>query len=64
MLNDISLNDISQLREEIIRNLREDGANITVEITITAEKTDGFDEDATRSVRENSLLLGVEFTEE
>ena len=64
VLNDISLDDISQLREEIIRNLREDGAEVSVEITITAHKPDGLSESITRSIRENGAQLGVDISEE
>ena len=57
----ISLDDINTLREEIIRNLTADGGEITVEITVSARKPDGFSEAITRSVRENSVQLGLEF---
>ena len=57
-----SLDDIHNLREEIIRNLTEDGGDITVEIIVSARKDDGFSEGITRSVRENSAQLGLEFT--
>ena len=59
---DISLDDINQLREEIIRNLIDDGGEITVEITVSARKPEGFSESITRSLRENSIQLGLEFT--
>ena len=59
----LSLDDINNLREEIIRNLSQDGGEITVEITITARKSVGFSEGIARSVRENSLQLGLEFIE-
>ena len=59
---DISLDDINNLREEIIRNLAHDGGMVTVEITISAQKGDGFSQDITRSIRENSAQLGLEFT--
>ena len=59
---DISLDDINALREEIIRNLSADGGEITVEITVSALKPEGFSESTTRSVRENSVQLGMEFT--
>lgn len=58
---DIDLNDISQLREEIIRNLNEDGGEITVSVTVSARKHDGFSENTVRSVRENSEQLGLNF---
>ena len=59
----LSLDDINNLREEIIRNLSQDGGEITVEITISARKPGGFSEGVARSVRENSFQLGLEFTE-
>lgn len=60
----ISLDDINQLREEIIRNLSNDGGEITVEITVSASNPEGFSEGIARSVRENSRQLGLEFNEE
>ena len=60
----ISLDDINVLREEIIRNLSSDGGEITVEITVSASKLDGFSEGIIRSVRENSAQLGLEFNTE
>ena len=59
--NDVSLDDINQLREEIIRTLSDGGGTITVAITITADKADGFSESTTRAVRENSAQLGMDF---
>ena len=59
--NDISLDDISVFREEIIRNLSDDGGEVTVKITITANKPEGFSESAARAVRENSDQLGLDF---
>ena len=59
--NDISLDDISVLREEIIRNLSDDGGGVTVEITITANKPEGFSESTARVVRENSVQLSLDF---
>ena len=58
---DISLDDIDRLREEIIRNLHDDGGQVTIKITITAEHADGFSESATRTVRENSGHLGLDY---
>ena len=58
---DVSLDDIDRLRDEIIDNLRDDGGQVTVEITITAEKTDGFSESVTRTVRDNSEQLGLDY---
>ena len=61
---DISLDDINQLSQEIIRNLREGGGEVSVEIVVSASKADGFGEAITRSVRDNSIQLELEFTEE
>ena len=58
--SDLSLDDINALREEIIRNLRSDGGDITVAITVSASKPDGFSESIIRSIRENSAHLGLE----
>ena len=55
----VSLDDVSQLRDEIIRNLNEDGGSVTVQITISAHKPSGFSESITRSVRENGIQLGL-----
>ena len=58
----LSLDDFNTLREEIIRNLSQDGGEVTVQITISARKPDGFSEGTTRSVKENSVQLGLEFS--
>ena len=58
----ISLDDINLLRDEIIRNLSDDGGKITVEIIVSASKAEGFSEGTIRSVRDNSAQLGLEFT--
>ena len=59
--NDISLDDISLLRDEIIRNLSAMTVElITVKIIITANKPEGFSESTARAVRENSDQLGLD----
>ena len=58
--NDISLDDISLLRDEIIRNLSADSGEVIVKITITANKPEGFSESTARAVRENSDQLGLD----
>ena len=58
----ISLDDINVIREEIIRNLSNDGGDVTVEIIVSASKPSGFSESITRSVRENSAQLGLDFS--
>lgn len=60
MQGEISLDDARTLSDEIIRNLREDGGEISIEITVSAHKPDGFSESTTRAVRENSVQLGLE----
>lgn len=59
--DDVSLDDISALREEIIRNLSDDGGEVTVKITITAKKPDGFSEGTARALRDNSEQLSLDF---
>ena len=58
---DLSLDDFSNLRNDIIRVLREGGGEVTVTITIEASNNDGFDEGVTRPVRDNSGQLGLNF---
>ena len=58
--DDISLDDISPLREEVIRNLNADGGSVTIEIVITANNPEGFSESTDRAVRENSVQLGLD----
>ena len=58
---DIDLNDISMLREEIIRSLSDGGGDITVSLTVSARNPEGFSENIVRSIRENSLQLGLNF---
>ena len=60
---DISLDDISLLRDEIIVNLQRDGGEVTVEITITGRKQGGFSESTRRAIRENSVQLSLDFNE-
>ena len=61
---DISLDDINQLSQEIIRNLKDDGGEVTVKIIVSASKEEGFSEGIVRSVRQNSQQLELEFREE
>ena len=58
---DLSLDDFSNLRNDIIRVLRDSGGEITVTVTVEARKDGGFDEGVTRPVRENSGQLGMNF---
>ena len=57
---ELSLDDIDDLRQEIIGPLSTDGGDVTVEITITAYKADGFSQNIERSVKENSIELNIE----
>lgn len=59
-----TLDEIDQLRDEIIRNLSKDGGEILVHIVVSATKAEGFSDSVTRSVRENSNQLQLEFREE
>ncbi len=63
LADDISLDEVNQLRDEIIRNLRGKNVELTVQITIRAHKPDGFAENVTRAVRENSPQLGMDYRE-
>ena len=58
------LNDIGLIENEIIQNLRTDGGEVTISITISATKPDGFSESITRSVRENSDQLGLDYEDD
>ena len=60
MQDNISLDNINQLRDEIIRNLNADNGAVTIEITITGNKAEGFSESTARAVRENSAQLGLD----
>ena len=61
--DDISLDEVNDLRQEIIRNLREGGGRVTVTITIEADNPDGFPENAVRTVKENSGQLGLDYAQ-
>ena len=60
MSADISLDEVSRLRDEIVRTLRDDGAEIEIAVTVTARKPDGFSEHAARAARENAVQLGLD----
>lgn len=60
---DVAMYDFNLLRNEIVRNLRNDGGDVTVKVIIRADKTGGFSESITRAVRENSVQLELDFTE-
>ena len=63
MQGDISLDAVNSLRDEIIRSLSDDGGKVTIEIRITAEKAEGFQDDVARVVRENGIQLGLDFSQ-
>ncbi len=53
--------EIKALQDEIVRTLKADGGNVSIEITVTAEKSDGFSENTTRAVKQNSEHLNADF---
>ena len=57
---DISLDDVSEIQAEIVRNLRDDGGEVTVTITVAASKSGGFSQNTIRSIRENGSSLQLE----
>ena len=59
---ELSFNDeIDTIQDEIVRTLKADGGTVKVEIIVTADKSDGFSENTTRAVRDNSDHLNAEF---
>ena len=59
----LSLDDLSPLRDEIVRTLMDGGGEVTISVTISATNASGFSESITRAVRENSRQLGLDFKE-
>lgn len=57
---ELSLDAINDLRQEIIAPLGADGGDVTIEITITAYKAEGFSQNIERSVKENGIELDIE----
>ena len=57
--NDLSV-DLNVYREELLRTLRTGGGDVAIEITIVAHNPDGFSENITRSIRQNSEQLGFD----
>ncbi len=55
------MDEIETLQDEIARILQADGGNVKIEITVTANKSDGFSENTTRAVKQNSEHLNAEF---
>ena len=61
---DGSLYDLNLLRDEIAQNLADDGAEVTIEITITGLKAEGFSRNTSTGVAQNSESLGVELEDD
>jgi hypothetical protein len=55
------MEEIEILQDEIARTLQADGGNVKIEITVTASKSDGFSENTTRAIKQNSEHLNAEF---
>ena len=55
------MDDIETLQDEIARTLQTDGGTVKVEVTVIANKSDGFSENTTRAVKQNSEHLNAEF---
>ena len=55
------MDEIETLQDEIAHTLQADGGNVKIEITVTANKSDGFSENTTRAVKQNSEHLNAEF---
>ena len=53
--------DIDMIQDEIARTLQADGGTVRIEVTVTADKSDGFSENTTRAVKQNSEHLNAEF---
>ena len=55
------MDEIKTLQDEIAHTLHADGGNVKIEITVTANKSEGFSENTTRAVKQNSEHLNAEF---
>ena len=53
--------DIDIIQDGIARTLQADGGTVKIEITVTADKSDGFSENTARAVKQNSEHLSAEF---
>lgn len=53
--------EIDVIQDEIVRTLQADGGGVKIEIVVTADKSEGFSENTTRSVRLNSEHIDAEF---
>lgn len=55
------VDEIEVIQDEIVGTLRADGGKVKVQIIVTADKSDGFSENTTRSVKLNSEHLDAEY---
>ena len=53
--------EIGVIQDEIVQTLQTDGGNVKIEIVVTADKSEGFSENTTRSVKLNSEHIDAEF---
>ncbi len=53
--------EIGVIQDEIVRTLKTDGGNVKIEVVVTADKSEGFSENTTRSVKLNSEHIDAEF---
>jgi hypothetical protein len=53
--------EIGVIQDEIVRTLQADGGGVKIEIVVTADKSEGFSENTTRSVKLNSEHIDAEF---
>ena len=58
--DDISMDKLADIHHEIIRAAKENGANVSVTISIDIDSQGGLSENATRALRENASQLGME----
>ena len=53
--------EIEAIQDEIARTLKTDGGKVKIQIVVTADKSEGFSENTTRSVKSNSEHIDAEF---
>ena len=58
--DDISLDKLVDIHHEIIRAAKENGAEVSVAISIDIDSKDGLSENAARALRENARQLGMD----
>ena len=56
---DISLDAISDLSNEIIRTMRDGGAEVAISVTVSATRADGFADNILSALRQNADALGL-----